>query len=79
MRFVLDGCASHPLAGLLRSRGYDADSAREFGRLSSTDVEVLTQEAETAHIFITATLGISARSTRLGCVGGGHGRPKSSK
>ncbi len=53
MRFVLDECVSHPLAGLLRSRGYDADSAKEVDRLGITDVEVLTRAADTARTVIT--------------------------
>ena len=53
MRFALDEDVSHPLASLLRSHGYDADSATELGRLRLTDVQVLIQAADARQTLIT--------------------------
>ena len=53
MRFVLDEDVSHALAGLLRSHGYDADSAKELGRLGLTDVQVLLRAADAGRTLVT--------------------------
>lgn len=53
MRFALDEDVAHPLAGRLRADDYDADSAKELGRLGLTDVQVLVQAAESAQTVIT--------------------------
>lgn len=53
MRFALDEDVAHPLAGLLRAHGYDADSAKELGRLGLTDVQALVQAADSAQTVIT--------------------------
>ena len=53
MRFVLDEDVSHALAGLLRFHGYDADSAKELGRLGLTDVQVLLRAADDGRTLIT--------------------------
>ena len=53
MRFVLDEDVSHALAGLLRSHRYDADSAKELGRLGLTDVQVLPRATDDGRTVIT--------------------------
>ena len=53
MRLALDEDVSHPLAGLLRSDGYDADSAKELGRLGLRDVQVLLRAAESGQTLVT--------------------------
>ena len=53
MRLALDEDVSHPLAGLLRSDGYDADSAKELGRLGLRDVQVLLRAAESDQTLVT--------------------------
>ncbi len=45
MRLALDEGVSHPLAGHLRCRGYDADTATELGRRGLSDVQVLVHAA----------------------------------
>lgn len=56
LKFALDEDVSHHLAGLLRSRGWDADSARELGRLGLSDVQVLLRAAEPGQTLITHNL-----------------------
>ena len=53
MRIALDEGVSHPLASLLRSHGYDADSAAELARLGLTDVQVLVQAALDGQTLVT--------------------------
>jgi hypothetical protein len=53
VHIVLDEGVSHPLAGLLRSDGYDADSAKELGRLGLTDVQVLVQAVLSGQTIVT--------------------------
>ena len=52
-RFALDEDVAHRLAGLLRSHGWDADSARELKRLGLSDVQVLIQAAAAGQTLIT--------------------------
>ena len=52
-RFALDEDVSHPLAGLLRSLGYDADSAKELGRLGLGDGLVLLAATDQRQTLIT--------------------------
>jgi hypothetical protein len=52
-RFALDEDVNHRLAGLLRSRGWDIDSAKELGRLGLTDPRTLLQSAEAGQALIT--------------------------
>jgi hypothetical protein len=51
--FVLDEDVTHHLASLLRSRGWNIDSAKEMGRLGITDVQVLLRAAEDGQTVIT--------------------------
>jgi hypothetical protein len=53
LAFVLDENVSHPLAGLLRSRGWSADSAKELSRLGLSDVQVLLHAAESGQTVVT--------------------------
>jgi predicted nuclease of predicted toxin-antitoxin system len=53
LRFALDEDVSHHLASLLRAHGYDADSAKELGRLRLTDAQALLRAAENSQTFIT--------------------------
>jgi hypothetical protein len=53
VRIALDEGVSHPLASLLRSHGYDADSATELGRLGLTDVQVLVQAVLHGQVRVT--------------------------
>jgi hypothetical protein len=53
LTFVLDENVAHPLAGLLRSRGLSADSAKELGRLSLSDPQVLLRVAEGGQTLVT--------------------------
>jgi|SRR5579884_4213625 len=53
MRFVLDENVPHLLASLLRSLGYDADSAKELGRLGLSDPEVLRRAATDGRALVT--------------------------
>ena len=53
LRVVLDEDVSHRLARLLRSQGWDIDSAKELGRLRLTDVQVLLRAAEDGRTLIT--------------------------
>lgn len=53
LRIVLDEDVSHRLAGLLRSQGWDIDSAKELGRRRLTDVQVLLRAAEDGRTLVT--------------------------
>lgn len=53
LRIVLDEDVSHRLARLLRSQGWDIDSAKELGRRRLTDVEVLLRAAEDGRTLVT--------------------------
>ncbi len=53
LRFALDENVRHDLAGLLRSRGWDIDSAKELGRLRLTDTHVLLRAAEAGQTLVT--------------------------
>jgi hypothetical protein len=53
VRIAQDEGVSHPLASLLRSSGYDADSAKELGRLSLADVQVLVQAVLSGQTIVT--------------------------
>lgn len=53
MRIALDEDVSHPLAGLMRSDGYDVDSAKELGRLGLRDVHVLLRAVESGQTLVT--------------------------
>lgn len=50
---ALDEDVSHRLAGLLRSQGWDADSAKELGRLGLSDTLVLLVAAEHRQTLVT--------------------------
>lgn len=50
---MLDEDVSHRVAGLLRSQGWDIDSAKELGRLRLTDVQVLLRAAEDGRTLVT--------------------------
>lgn len=50
---ALDEDVRHDLAGLLRSRGWDADSARELGRLGMSDTRVLLAAAQNRQTLVT--------------------------
>jgi hypothetical protein len=52
-RFALDEDVAHPLAAHLRSRGWDVDSAKELGRLTLSDVQVLLRAAAAGQTLIT--------------------------
>jgi hypothetical protein len=52
-RFALDEDVRHDLAALLRSRGWDVDSAKELGRIGLTDPHVLARAAESGQTLIT--------------------------
>ena len=53
VRIVLDEDVSHRLARILRSQGWDIDSAKELGRLRLTDVQVLLRAAEDGRTLVT--------------------------
>ncbi len=53
LRFALDEDVAHPLAGLLRSQGWDIDSAKELGRLRLSDVQALLRAAADGQTLIT--------------------------
>ena len=53
LRFALDEDVRHALAGILRSHGRDADSAKELGRLGLTDTQALVRAAEAGQTLIT--------------------------
>jgi Domain of unknown function (DUF5615) len=53
LRFALDEGVSHPLASLLRSQGWDIDSAKELGRLGLRDVQVLLRAVAEGQTHIT--------------------------
>lgn len=53
LRFALDEDVAHPLAGILRSQGWDIDSAKELGRLRLSDVQVLFHAAVDGETLIT--------------------------
>lgn len=53
MRFALDETVSHWLAGLLRTDGYDADSAKEPRRLGFHDPQVLAAAAAARRTLVT--------------------------
>lgn len=53
LRFALDEDVAHPLAGLLRFRGWDVDSAKEPGRLRLSDVQALLRAAADGQTLIT--------------------------
>ena len=53
LRFALDEDVAHSVAGLLRSHGQNADSARELGRLGLNDAEVLLRAAEARQTLVT--------------------------
>jgi hypothetical protein len=53
LRIVLDEDVSHRLAGLLRSQGWDIDSAKELGRRRLTDVQVLLRATEDGRTLVT--------------------------
>lgn len=53
LRFALDEDVRHDLAGLLRSHGQDADSAKELGRLGLTDAQALLRAAEAGQTLVT--------------------------
>ncbi len=53
LRFALDEDVRHALAGFLRSRGWDVDSAKELGRIGLRDPRVLLQAAESSQTLIT--------------------------
>lgn len=50
---ALDEDVSHRLAGLLRFQGWDADSAKELGRLGLSDTRVLLAAAEHRQTLVT--------------------------
>lgn len=50
---MLDENVSHPLAGLLRSRGWSIDSATELGRLGLSDTRALLLAAENEQTLVT--------------------------
>lgn len=50
---ALDEGVPHLLAGLLRSEGYNADSAKELGRLGLTDPQDLLRAAENGQTLAT--------------------------
>jgi hypothetical protein len=52
--YALDEDVAHDVAGLLRSMGYDADSAKELGRLGLSDVQVLVRAVEDGRTVVTA-------------------------
>jgi len=53
LRFALDEDVAHRLAGLLRSQGWDVDSAKELGHLGLSDVHVLLRAAEDGQTLVT--------------------------
>lgn len=53
LRFALDEDVAHPLAGLLRSQGWDIDSATELNRLRLSDVQVILRAAAEGQTLLT--------------------------
>jgi hypothetical protein len=56
IRLALDENVSHPLASMLRSLGYDADSASELGRLQLRDPLVLAAAVDAGQTVVTHNL-----------------------
>lgn len=56
LRLALDENVSHPLAGYLRSLGYDIDSATELARLQLRDPLVLAAAVDAGQTLITHNL-----------------------
>lgn len=52
-RFVLDAGVAHGIAGILRMRGLDIDSAKELDRLGLSDVQALLRAAVDGRAIIT--------------------------
>ncbi|MGH2615466.1 MAG: DUF5615 family PIN-like protein [Thermomicrobiales bacterium] len=52
-RFALDEDVSHRFASLLRSRGWNVDSAKELDRLGLSDVQVLLRAAADGQTLVT--------------------------
>lgn len=52
-RLLLEEDVAHRVASLLRSRGLDADSAKERGHLGLSDVQVLLRAAENGQTLVS--------------------------